>query len=61
MENNNTESVILNCVERTCGSEFEVTHSEQMFFKQQGLQQPKRCQPCRDRKRAEREKQAVGG
>lgn len=54
--------IVRKCVEKDCPNTFEITPSEQGYFQQNGLQLPKRCKPCRDRKRAEREKQAsVGG
>jgi hypothetical protein len=37
-----------------CGAAFTYTLGEQLYFQQHGLQPPKRCQPCRDKRRAER-------
>jgi len=37
------------CVE--CGGEFTFTESEQLFFKERGFQEPKRCQKCRQNKK----------
>jgi len=41
------------CVE--CGEEFTLTSGEQNFFKQKGLRMPRRCSPCRQARRQERE------
>lgn len=43
------EDVILECME--CGTLFTFSAGEQKFFKQHGLEQPKRCEPCRERKK----------
>lgn len=41
---------------KECGTEFEILESEQAFFKNKGLQIPKRCKACRDaRKKASQE------
>lgn len=40
---------------KDCRSEYTITAGEQQFFTDKGLTIPKRCQSCRDKKRAERE------
>lgn len=42
------EDVILECIE--CGNLFVFSAGQQKFFKQHRLQQPKRCETCRERK-----------
>ena len=39
------QDILLTCVE--CQTEFLFTVSEQDFYDERGLQQPKRCTPCR--------------
>lgn len=34
-----------------CGVEFTLTHNQQMFFLERGLQQPRRCEKCRFRRK----------
>lgn len=34
-----------------CEQEFEFTEREQAFFDSKGLHRPKRCIPCRDKKK----------
>ena len=38
------------CVD--CGRQFEITPGEERFYKSKGLDLPKRCKPCRDKKRS---------
>lgn len=33
---------------RSCGEEFNFTEGEQKFYKEKGLQPPRRCKACRD-------------
>lgn len=41
-----------------CGCEFTFTAGEQEFYKEKGFESdPKRCKPCRDKKKAERQNQ----
>ena len=47
------EDQTLTCVE--CQREFEFTAGEQTFFAEKGFTPPKRCKPCRDKKRARME------
>lgn len=48
------------CVEAVCGhSEFVITAGEQSFFEGKGYPLPKRCKPCRDRKRQEKDAQTT--
>ena len=43
----------LKCVD--CGAEFIFTAREQEFYAEKGFQnEPKRCKPCRDAKKAEK-------
>ncbi len=37
-----------------CGEEFVFTESEQKFYSERGFQDPKRCKPCRDKRKARR-------
>jgi hypothetical protein len=46
-----TDTVLL-CVD--CKSEFIWTSGEQLFFHDKGFTEPKRCKPCRDKKKAAR-------
>jgi len=46
------------CVETVCGhAEFVITASEQSFFAGKGFPLPKRCKPCRERKKQEKLKE----
>ena len=47
------EPIKANCVD--CPNEFAITVGEQNFFKNKGFELPKRCKPCRDKKRKARE------
>lgn len=50
----------LTCVE--CGEEFIFSDEEQQFYSERGFQEPKRCKPCRDkRKRDRRGSRGFGG
>jgi hypothetical protein len=40
-----------------CGTMFVFTISEQEFFRELGFQTPRRCRPCRERRKAERAQQ----
>lgn len=35
-----------------CGETFTLLAGEQDFYEKKGLKEPKRCKPCRDRRRA---------
>jgi DNA-directed RNA polymerase subunit RPC12/RpoP len=37
-----------------CGTEFVWTAAEQQFFEDHRLSEPKRCKPCRERKKKSR-------
>ena len=37
-----------------CGSEFTFTVGEQEFYTQRGYSEPRRCQPCRQARKAQR-------
>jgi len=39
---------------KECGKEFDFTASEQEFYQEKGLYEPKRCSDCRKAKRQER-------
>jgi hypothetical protein len=41
------------CVD--CGRTFDLSYDEQRFFKERGLDLPKRCKTCRSRRRRERD------
>ena len=45
-------SALMKCKE--CGKYFELTWTEKMFFEQKGLAIPKRCKPCRDKRKQAR-------
>lgn len=45
----------LTCVERTCGNEFTFTVEEQVFYGDNNYAPPKRCPPCRQKRRVARE------
>lgn len=38
---------------KDCGSEFTLSKKEESFFRHRGLKNPKRCKPCRLKKRRE--------
>ena len=38
-----------------CGRTFLLTASEQQFFQERGMNEPKRCKDCRQARKAERE------
>lgn len=40
---------------KECGKEFEISEGEEKFYKDKGLEKPKRCQECRVKRRIERE------
>jgi len=43
----------IKCVE--CGTEFVFTAKDQAFYQEKGFtNKPKRCKPCRDKKKAEK-------
>ena len=42
----------IQCID--CGTPVTITVGEQKFYADKGLQEPKRCKPCRDKKKAER-------
>ena len=46
------ESINRKCLD--CGRDFEITPSEQKFFTSKELELPKRCLPCRRKRKAER-------
>lgn len=48
-----TTDVTIRCVD--CEDEFVFTAGEQAYYAERGLRPPKRCKPCRDYKRQERE------
>lgn len=45
----------MSCVD--CGNEYTFTEKEQEYFKLKGLTTPKRCKPCRDIRRQQKERQ----
>lgn len=44
-----------------CGSHFFLSDREQNWYKEKGLELPKRCKPCRDEKRRQNEQGGNGG
>lgn len=38
-----------------CGTEVTITVGEQKFYADKGFQEPKRCKPCREKKKIERQ------
>lgn len=40
-----------------CGADFVFPEGEQAFFKEHGLQEPKRCPECRRQRKQQREQQ----
>lgn len=55
MNETETESIMLEC--KDCHEPFEFTAGEQEYFKQNGLNPPKRCPMCRLAKRRRYEAQ----
>lgn len=51
----------LTCMEPNCKQEFVFTAGEQRFFAEKGFTPPKRCKPCRDVKRQEKQQRAAQG
>lgn len=47
---------ILKCAD--CKEEFPFTEGEQSFYAGKGFDAPKRCKPCRDRRKEQREKES---
>lgn len=39
---------------KDCGSSFTWTDNDQQFYKEKGYTEPKRCKPCREKKKRER-------
>ncbi|NOZ76365.1 MAG: zinc-binding protein [Euryarchaeota archaeon] len=46
------ENSVLSCED--CGEEFVFSGEEQQFYYERGFQTPKRCKPCRQRRKAAR-------
>ncbi|MBI4447285.1 MAG: zinc-ribbon domain-containing protein [Acidobacteria bacterium] len=40
----------IQCVD--CGKDFTFSAKEQEFYQSKGFSQPKRCKPCRDKRKA---------
>lgn len=47
-----------NCID--CGGPFTFTSGEREFFSKNGLQPPKRCKPCRDKRKATKQSGSSG-
>ena len=47
------EGKVLTCVD--CRQEFVFRKGEQRFYEEKGFMDPKRCRPCREEKRRQRE------
>jgi hypothetical protein len=46
---------------KDCGKEFEFSESEQQFYIAKGFDnRPKRCKPCRDKRRNDRDQSTAG-
>ena len=45
---------------KDCGQPFVFTEGEQRFYAEREYTEPKRCKPCRDAKKAEREQREAG-
>jgi hypothetical protein len=43
------------CAEQGCGQPFTITAGERDFFQNNGMTLPRRCKPCRERRRAAKE------
>lgn len=41
--------MVIKC--RDCGTEFAVDEKEQAWYAERGLQIPKRCKPCREKRK----------
>lgn len=52
MPTNNPNDMELQC--QDCGNSFVWTENDQQFYKEKGYTQPKRCKPCREKKKRER-------
>lgn len=40
-----------------CGNDFVLTDKERAFYEDRNLHLPKRCKPCRDKRKAARDQQ----
>jgi CxxC-x17-CxxC domain-containing protein len=54
-----TEERMLQCT--SCGTEFPFSVEEQAFYAEKGFQEPKRCKPCRDAVKAQKQQSRYGG
>lgn len=45
------------CVCQDCGTSYLFTAGEQIFYDEKGFTPPKRCKPCRDANRKEKDRQ----
>lgn len=45
----------------TCGTDFEFTQEEQEFYESKGFQPPRKCKPCRNAAKANRDSGGYGG
>ena len=60
-QNNDQDQEII-CCEPNCKQPFLFTAGEQAFFAEKGFTPPKRCKPCREAKKAEKQvREAQGG
>ena len=60
---NNMSSKFLDCLDKEtnhdiCEQQFELTEGEEKFFIDKGLTIPKRCKPCRQRKKQQAQERA---
>jgi hypothetical protein len=48
------EDMEITCIEAGCGRTFIFEAGEQKFYAEKGFTPPKRCKPCRDERKAQR-------
>jgi len=52
-------AIDISCV--ACGEVFNFTDEEQSFYAERGFSQPRKCKPCRDAAKAQRQSGGGGG
>ena len=40
---------------KDCSIDFKLTEGEEQFYQKKGFELPKRCKPCREKKKAQRD------
>ena len=53
------EEKTLTCAD--CGQPFQFSAGEQQFYQERGMSEPKRCKPCRQVRKADRDSRGGGG